>query len=505
MSNPIERLNTALEGRYELEREVGEGGMATVFLAKDLKHNRSVALKVLKPELAAVVGADRFLAEIETTANLQHPHILPLFDSGEADGFLFYVMPYVDGETLRSRINREKQLPVDEAIGIATAVAGALQTAHDQGVVHRDIKPGNILLSRGQPLVADFGIAIAVSAGGGGRLTETGLSLGTPYYMSPEQATGDQQVGPASDTFALACVLYEMLTGEPPYPGTTAQAVLGKIIQGAPVSATAVRRSVPAHVDAAIRRALEKLPADRFASADVFVKALSDPSFRHGHSEGKSAPDRVWKPLAAIMTLLTLTSTGGLLYLASRPPIPDPIIRYAMTFEPNEGPTIDAGGVFGTSLAVSPDGDRLAYVGSGEESGYRLWIRDRDALSGSPIVGTTSAVQPFFSPDGSRVGYIVTGARELKIVSFGGEPPLTLVGSDVLRLGAAWAPDGYIYYSAQPDAALYRVPSTGGSPERVALPDSSANEARYAFPDPLPGGKGLLVTVLRGNNVYTPE
>ena len=189
-------------------------------------------------------------------------------------------------KTLQERINREKQLPVDDAVRIATAVAQALQTAHEQGIVHRDIKPANILLSRGQPLVADFGIAIAVGAAGGSRLTETGLSVGTPFYMSPEQATGDQSVGPASDTYALACVLYEMLVGEPPYIGNTAQAVLGKIIQGDAVSATTARRSIPPNVDAAIRKALEKLPADRFAGAQQFADALADPTFRHGFFEG---------------------------------------------------------------------------------------------------------------------------------------------------------------------------------------------------------------------------
>ena len=287
MSDPVARLNAALEGRYAIERELGEGGMATVYLADDLKHERKVALKVLKPELAAVVGAERFLAEIKTTANLQHPHILPLFDSGEADGFLFYVMPFVEGETLQDRIDREKQLPVDEAVRIATAVANALQTAHDQGVIHRDIKPGNILLSQqGEPLIADFGIALAIGAAGGGRLTETGLSLGTPYYMSPEQATGDQSVGSSTDTYALGSVLYEMLVGEPPYPGTTAQAVLGKIIAGKPVSATEHRSSIPANVDAAVRKALEKLPADRFASARDFVRALGDEHFRYGEVVG---------------------------------------------------------------------------------------------------------------------------------------------------------------------------------------------------------------------------
>ena len=291
MSDAVSRLNAALEGRYAIERELGEGGMATVYLADDLKHNRKVALKVLKPDLAAVVGAERFLAEIQVTANLQHPHILPLFDSGEADSFLFYVMPYVEGETLQDRIKREKQLPLDGAVGIASKVAGALQRAHEQGVIHRDIKPTNILIQDGEPVVSDFGIALALGAGGGDRLTETGLSLGTPYYMSPEQATGDQPVGSSTDTYALGSVLYEMLVGEPPYPGTTTQAVLGKIIAGKPVSAREHRSSVPANVDAAIRRAIEKLPADRFGSVQEFSSALGDEHFRYGELGGGG---RLW-------------------------------------------------------------------------------------------------------------------------------------------------------------------------------------------------------------------
>ena len=245
MKRLLTRLNAALEGRYRIEGELGAGGMATVYLAEDLKHERKVALKVLKPELAAVVGADRFLAEIKTTANLQHPHILPLFDSGEADGFLFYVMPHVEGESLRGRLDREHQLPVDEAVAISSKVASALDYAHSHGVIHRDIKPANILLSEtGEPLVSDFGIALAVSAGGGDRLTETGLSLGTPHYMSPEQATGDLNVGPQTDVWALGCVLYEMLAGEPPFTGSTPQAVLGKIVTGDAPSVAAVREIV---------------------------------------------------------------------------------------------------------------------------------------------------------------------------------------------------------------------------------------------------------------------
>ena len=313
MSEAIARLNAALEGRYRIESELGEGGMATVYLAEDIKHGRKVALKVLKPELAAVVGAERFLAEIKTTANLQHPHILPLFDSGEADSYVFYVMPYVEGESLRDRLDREHQLPVDDAVALASKVAGALQHAHEHGIIHRDIKPGNILLQDGEPVVADFGIALAVGAAGSNRLTETGLSLGTPYYMSPEQATGDQAVGASTDTYALGSVLYEMLVGEPPYGGSTAQAVLGKIISGKPVSAMEERPTVSANVDAAIRKALEKLPADRFTSAQEFVRALGDEHFRYGEAVAglAGADSGLWKRLSIGLATLAAVSTIG--------------------------------------------------------------------------------------------------------------------------------------------------------------------------------------------------
>ncbi len=226
----MERLVVALSDRYRIERELGAGGMATVYLAEDLKHRRRVALKVLKPELAAMIGAERFVQEITTTAALQHPHILPLFDSGTADGFLYYVMPFIDGETLRRKLHRETQLGIDESVKIATAVADALDYAHRQGVIHRDIKPENILLHEGRPMVTDFGIALALSAAAGGRMTETGLSLGTPYYMSPEQATAEKEISARSDIYSLASVLYEMLAGQPPHVGGSSQQIMMKII-----------------------------------------------------------------------------------------------------------------------------------------------------------------------------------------------------------------------------------------------------------------------------------
>src|SRR5574342_103638 len=227
----ISSLRSALAERYAIEREIGAGGMATVYLARDLRHDRLVALKLLNPELGAVLGVERFLAEIKVTANLQHPNLLPLFDSGEAEGLLFYVMPFVEGESLRARLDREKQLPIDEAIRIAVAVANALDYAHSHHVIHRDLKPENILLQAGQPVVADFGIALAVSNAGGTRVTQTGLSLGTPQYMSPEQAAGDRVIDGRSDIYSLGAILYEMLTGEPPHTGATVQAIIARVLR----------------------------------------------------------------------------------------------------------------------------------------------------------------------------------------------------------------------------------------------------------------------------------
>jgi serine/threonine-protein kinase len=266
-------LAKALQDRYRLERELGQGGMATVYLAHDLKHDRDVALKVLRPELAAVLGAERFLREIQLTAKLQHPHIVTLIDSGDAGGALYYVLPYIEGESLRQELTREGQLPLDEVLRVTRAVAGALQYAHDRGVIHRDIKPENILLSRGEPVVADFGIALAAASAGRERLTETGLSLGTPAYMSPEQASAEPRLDGRSDQYSLACVVYEMLAGEPPYTGATAQAIIAKRLSE-PVPKLGTLRQVPAGVEAAVTRALAKRPADRYGTVAEFAEAL---------------------------------------------------------------------------------------------------------------------------------------------------------------------------------------------------------------------------------------
>jgi len=318
----LDRLTAALSDRYRIERELGQGGMATVYLAEDLKHKRKVALKVLKPELAAVLGAERFVQEITTTAALQHPHILPLFDSGTADGFLYYVMPFIDGETLRAKLDRETQLGVEEAVRIASDVASALHYAHQRGVIHRDIKPENILLHDGRPMVADFGIALALSAAAGGRMTETGLSLGTPHYMSPEQATAEKEITARSDVYSLGSVLYEMLAGQPPHLGGSAQQIIMKIVTDTARPVTELRKSVPPNVAAAVAKALEKLPADRLATAAEFAAALANVGYGRtisgaGSSGGSASAER-WRRIALGAVALAAGSVGVALFLLAR-------------------------------------------------------------------------------------------------------------------------------------------------------------------------------------------
>ena len=457
MSDAVARLNAALEGRYRIESELGEGGMATVYLAKDLKHNRNVALKVLKPELAAVVGAERFLAEIQVTANLQHPHILPLHDSGETEGFLFYVMPYVEGDTLKDRLDREHQLPVDDAVHIATDMAEALDYAHRQGVIHRDIKPANVLMLEGKPVISDFGIALAVGAAGGGRLTETGLSLGTPHYMSPEQAMGDQNVGPQTDTYALGCVLYEMLVGEPPFTGPNAQAVLGQIITSEAVSATEKRASIPSNVDAAIRKALEKLPADRFMSAQDFVRALGDEHFRYGElaTAGTGVGLGPWNRLTMATTTLAVLLVATLGWSLLRPEQSQPVSRLEVLL-PEDVELIPDDGV---NVDVSPDGSTIVFVGASAGGETQLWLRSLGQLAPIPIPGTENARSPRFSPDGQFIAF--ASYPSLVTVSVSGASAQTVLSTYVDPSGFAWGPDAMIYYT-DGSGGIRRVSATGG-------------------------------------------
>jgi serine/threonine-protein kinase len=432
-------LSEALRDRYLIQRELGSGGMATVYLADDVKHRRHVAVKVLRAELAAVLGAERFLKEIEVTANLQHPHILPLFDSGVAGTALFYVMPYVEGETLRVRLSREKQLPVADAVRIATEVASALDYAHRHGVIHRDIKPENILLHDGRALVADFGIALAVSRAGGARVTETGLSLGTPQYMSPEQATADRDLTPRSDVYALACVLYEMLTGDPPHTGSTAQAIIAKVITESPRPIRPARPSVPPHVESAVLTALEKLPADRFASAAEFAAALT------GASDARTAGSLATTMVTAQPAARRRARTVPLVALAALALAGAGAAGWIVGHRAESGSAparvslaIPTSHRVSTGLepvgAISPDGSTLVYTAEGAGGTVRLYSRRLADLNPVPLAGTEGGCCPVFSPDGQ---WILFGGTEIrKIASAGGAATTVPIaaGTNVLRM-----------------------------------------------------------------------
>jgi Tol biopolymer transport system component len=406
----------ALRGRYLLEGELGRGGMATVWLARDERHRRQVAVKLLRPDLSAVLGTDRFLREIGLMARLQHPHILPLLDSGEAQGVLYYVMQFVEGESLRQRLQREGQLPLDDALRLTREVAEALDYAHQQGIIHRDIKPENILLSRGHALVADFGIALAVTQAGGGRLTETGLSLGTPAYMSPEQAMAELRLDGRSDQYSLACVLYEMLAGEPPYTGPTAQAIIAKRLSE-PVPHVSTLRDVPPALESAITRALARAPADRFPSAKAFADAL--------------LPARETVPIRA-----------------------SPRVR-------------------GRRLAVALAGGVLL---TGGIVASVLWMSARRPAD--PTVPTqrqqtfsAQASDPALAPDGRSLVY-VRDRRSLVLEQLGSDGSITLVQSEGWIAWPRWSPDGqWLYFSMLRDgaesAAIFRVPARGGTPAKV--------------------------------------
>ncbi len=437
-------LTTALSDRYRLDRELGQGGMATVYLAEDLKHHRQVAVKVLRPELAAILGPERFLREITTTASLRHPHILPLYDSGEAGGFLFYVMPLVEGESLRDRLTRDKQLPLHEALRLTSEVADALGYAHSQGIIHRDIKPENILLERGHAVVADFGIARAVTSAGGENLTQTGLAVGTPAYMSPEQSVGEADLDGRSDLYALGCVLYEMLAGEPPFTGASAQAVLAKRMSSPAPSISILRETVPAHVAQALARAMARVPADRFSSGEAFAAALE------GKRSGGMTPTEAqpvqavpaverrrrrlvvtWVAVAAVAAAALLFGRGRRT-LARMPPAQ----RTQLTFE---------GQV--SRAEIAPNGELLAYVSTVSDT-QRLLVRDLHGGSTIRIAAIKHVVDLRWAHDGTEL-FFVGGdslARPIRVIfpRLGGAPrpsscfPFIAPSPDGAKL-ACWA------------------------------------------------------------------
>ena len=482
MTSPSARLTSALADRYRLGHEVGQGGMATVYLAEDLRHGRKVAIKVLHPELSAVIGSERFLAEIKVTANLQHPHILGLIDSGEADGLLYYVMPYVAGESLRARLHREKQLPVDDALRLAREVASALDYAHRQGVVHRDIKPENTLLQDGAALVADFGIALAVEQAGGHRMTQTGMSLGTPAYMSPEQAMGEREIGPRSDVYALGAMTYEMLAGEPPFTGPTSQAIVAKVLTEQAPPLRTKRPSVPPAAESAIHTALQKIPADRWGSAREFSDALAGA----GPPRVAAAPTI---PLAAPRAPAaggTRSAVPWLGWVAAglaaafavwslRRPRPDlPPSRLAIL-----APGLGGSGAGSSQrhLAFLPDGQAVVYSLMGGDGVMHLVRQPLDAEGPSPIPGAAGMGSPLISPDGRYLaGTQAVKSQVLRLPMDGGSPELLVRGT--LRTDdAAWAPNGRLWLTGAGaiaevvgDSLVARVPGDQYALQQI-LPD----------------------------------
>jgi hypothetical protein len=486
----LAQLTGALAGRYAIDREIGAGGMATVYLARDLKHDRKVALKVLKPELGAVVGVERFLAEIKVTANL-----LPLFDSGEASGLLFYVMPFVEGETLRARLDREKQLPIDDAVRIATSIASALDYAHRHGVIHRDLKPENILLHDGQPLVADFGIALAVTNAGGQRITQTGLSLGTPQYMSPEQATGDRSVDGRTDIYSLGALTYEMFTGEAPHVGSTAQAIIAKLMTEDVRPLTVLRRNVPPAVDAAVRHALEKLPADRWATANEFAAALQnrgDAALRSAYPQPETRSEAAvttWRPrarevtawLVAGVAIAAFAFTLKALHTAPKPQV----VRTVLDLTPGDrlANTLLVAGTTCGWIAVSPAGDRLAYVVAGA-AGSRTVIRRIDELNAREIANKALAGLGF-SPDGKWLAY--SDGLEVRKLPVDGGMSVTLGSAPETVRGMTWTDADLLVLGTA--HGLRALPAGGGAVRPMFGADSAL---AATCPVAMPDGKHVL-------------
>jgi eukaryotic-like serine/threonine-protein kinase len=493
----LDRLTSALNDRYRIERELGQGGMATVYLAEDLKHGRKVAIKVLHPELSAVIGGDRFLAEIKVTANLQHPHILGLIDSGEADGLLYYVMPFVAGESLRALLNREKQLPVDDAIRLSKEVASALDYAHRHGVVHRDIKPENILLQEGSALVADFGIALAVQQAGGSRMTQTGMSLGTPAYMSPEQAMGEREIGARSDVYALGAMTYEMLAGEPPFMGPNSQAIVAKVLTESPRPMRPARPSISPAVEHAVLTALQKLPADRYGSAKDFADALDGKGGTYAATTRLPAHPptrltRVTRPVTlATLALISIAAGMAGWFLRGRPRAAAPPAHFAITIPPDQRitPWADPG------AALSSDGQVLLYNADG--GGVpRIYARRLTDAVGAALPGSDGALGPVFSPDDKWVLFIGPGNVWMKLPAQGGAavdipvPPGVTVG--LMRWNGD---DGFAVTLNTGDLAVLHA---SGTISTIAKPDRTIHEQSLDVMEVLPDGNFLAI----GTDVY---
>lgn len=502
------RLSAALADRYRIERELGAGGMATVYLAHDLRHDRDVAIKVLHPDLGAALGSERFLSEIRTTARLQHPHILPLLDSGEADRLLYYVMPYVTGETLRARLEREQQLPIDVALRIGREVADALGSAHAAGIIHRDIKPENILLQGGHALVADFGIALAVQSAGGHRMTQTGLSLGTPQYMSPEQAMGERTVDARTDIYALGAVTYEMLAGDPPFTGSSVQAIVAKVLNERPTSLHMLRDTVPEHVDAAVLRAIAKLPADRFATAAEFAAALGTDHFtasgsRPIASDNARALRRTRRAFAG-SSAVAMAAVAAAVLVWRRPAASSEVAVHRLELTaPVDLPF--AFPVFGTisDLALSPGGDRVAFTVR-RPDGWALAVRNLDQLAARLLPGTEGASHPEFSPDGRWIAFESADGMLKKIAIDGASLTTICAVGPSGSGGLSWMSDREIAFSKRAISStpgMFRVSADGGTPAVFSRVDTASGERFQVAPRAVDSGRLVFYTSTRASAV----
>jgi serine/threonine protein kinase len=479
MTTPSQPLPSIVTDRYTIEKQIGAGGMATVYLALDTKHDREVALKVLRPELGAVLGADRFLSEIKITARLDHPHILTLIDSGAADGLLYYVLPFVRGESLRDLLNRETQLPVEDAIALTKQVGSALDYAHRHGVIHRDIKPENILIQEGEAILTDFGIALAVKEAGGSRLTETGLSLGTPQYMSPEQATGDRTLGPKSDQYSLAAVLYEMLTGEPPISGATSQSIIAKLLTEEPTHVRTVRKSVSETLDAAISKALSKSPADRFASIGDFLRALSASTDAVPTAGSASKSNKKLVIGVATAAVAAAAAFAAFTMKSDGAPKSAPVALRDRTQLKFSGSVI--------APSMSSDGKQLAYfvrTCPTEKCTYAINVQDMGSTEGKKILdGISAGFGLEWSPDRRNLMMYGTmnnrfGAYLIPVI--GGTPRF------VSSSGASFVAGG--------DSLVVAPSSTDPNPDSTYTfkVTSLAGDAGSSFKLPTLGGRGLI-------------
>jgi eukaryotic-like serine/threonine-protein kinase len=513
--NVADQLRTALAARYEIEGEIGVGGMATVYRAVDLRHHRKVAVKVLHPELAAILGSERFLKEIELTAGLQHPHILPLFDSGEAEGLLYYVMPYVEGESLRARLERERQLPVTDALRIGSQVADALDYAHRHGLVHRDVKPENILLHEGSALVMDFGIALAIQSAGEGRMTQTGLSLGTPQYMAPEQAMGERGVDARADVYALGAVVYEMLAGEAPFTGPSSPAVLAKVLTERPREIRINRPQVPEQVDAAVIRALEKLPADRWQSAKEFSEALQGSGgsvFRStvhpaaaasSGRRGATVRQQLRQPLTIGLGAAALGLSAAVLVLArswgsnsngnrEMEAVP---VALEISIPGSEG-NFDLNANTYRLVAISPDSRMYAFHVLGADGVSRIYLRRSSETVARPLPGSEGAWEPTFSPGGRSLAYISGGALWRTEVDGGAR---VRIGDVEDPRDPTWVGD-HIAYRHSSGRGIGFMRANGGPHIELTVADSAGGEL-HRSPVGTNDGETVLFQSYRGSNV----